>query len=141
MADDAYLILLSARHPLLGAAVAAVGTLECAETPAVHGWLSAHGVHASSELVRILPAGAETLIPEDAERLPVPLSEEEAVRVQQECAPPSVTDMERQLLDFRDATHDWEALVHRALTVGIPAPRIAQLAGLDPQEICRLTRS
>lgn len=139
MADDAYLFLLPDRHPQLGAALAAVGVLECAETPAVLGWLQAHGVSASSEQARILPAKAQAFIPENAERLPVPLSEEETLRVQQECAPQSVTDMESDLLDFRETTQDWEALVHRALTAGIPAPRIAQLTGLDPQDIGRLT--
>ncbi|AZM56269.1 hypothetical protein DMA15_29795 [Streptomyces sp. WAC 01529] len=139
MADDAYLFLLPDRHPRLGAALAAVGTLECTETPAVHGWLQAHEVSAASEQVRILPADAEAFIPEDAERLPVPLSEEEAVRVQQECAPQAVTDVESELLEFRETTQDWEALVHRALTAGVPAPRIAQLTGIDPQEIGRLT--
>ncbi|MBM7169575.1 hypothetical protein JQK87_14355 [Streptomyces sp. G44] len=139
MADDAYLFLLPDRHPRLGAALAAVGTLECTETPAVHAWLQAHEVSVSSEQVRILPAQAETLIPEDAERLPVPLSEEEALKVQQECAPQAVTDMERELLEFRETTQDWEALVHRALTAGVPAERIARLTGLDPQEIGRLT--
>ncbi|MFI9742416.1 DUF6003 family protein [Streptomyces sp. NPDC052494] len=139
MADDAFLFLLPDRHPRLGAALAAVGGLECVGTPAVHGWLQAHGVSASSEHVRILPAEAEAFIPEDAERLLVPLSEDEALRVQQECAPQSVTDMESELLEFRETTQDWEALVHRALTAGIPAPRIAQLTGLDPQDIGRLT--
>ncbi|MGW0535624.1 DUF6003 family protein [Streptomyces sp. NPDC003032] len=139
MADDAYLFLLPDRHPRRGAALAAVGPLECTETPAVHGWLQAHEVSASSEQVRILPAEAETLIPEDAERLPVPLSEEEALKVQQECAPQAVTDMESELLEFRETTQDWEALVHRALTAGIPVRRIARLTGLDPQEIGRLT--
>ncbi|MBW5420618.1 hypothetical protein GKQ77_03410 [Streptomyces sp. BG9H] len=139
MADDAYLFLLPDRHPQLGAALAAAGALECAETPAVLGWLQAHDVTASSERVRILPADAEAFIPEDAERLPVPLSEEEALRVQQECAPQAVTDMESELLEFRETTQDWEALVHRALTAGVPAPRIAQLTGIDPQEIGRLT--
>jgi hypothetical protein len=139
MADDAYLFLLPDRHPRLGAALAAVGVLECAETPAVHGWLQAHGVSASSEQVRILPAEAEAFIPEEAERLPVPLGEEEALRVQQECAPQSVTDVESELLEFRETTQDWEALVHRALTAGVPAPRIVQLTGLDPQDIGRLT--
>jgi hypothetical protein len=138
MADDAYLFLLPDRHPRLGAALAAVGGLECAETPAVLGWLHAHGVSASSEQVRILPADAQAFIPGNAEHLPVPLSEEESLRVQQECAPQSVTDMESELLEFRETTQDWEALVHRALTAGIPAPRIAQLTGLDPQEIGRL---
>ncbi|MEU6988254.1 DUF6003 family protein [Streptomyces sp. NPDC046332] len=139
MADDAYLFLLPPRHPRIGAALATLGALECSETPAVHGWLQAHGVSASSEEVRILPAEAEVFIPQDAERLPVPLSEEETLRVQQECAPQSVTDMEHELLGFRDATQEWEALVHRALTAGIPAQRIAQLTGLDPQDIARLT--
>lgn len=139
MADDAYLFLLPDRHPRLGTALAAVGALECSETPAVHGWLQAHDASASSELVRILPAESEALIPEDAERLLVPLSEEEALRVQQECAPQSVTDMEGELLEYRETTQDWEALVHRALAAGIPAPRIARLTGLDPQEIGRLT--
>lgn len=139
MADDAYLFLLPDRHPLLGTALAAVGALECAETPAVHGWLQAHDVSPSSELVRILPAEAEAFIPEDAERLPIPLSAEEALRVQQECAPQSVTDMEGELLEFRETTQDWEALVHRALAAGIPGPRIARLTGLDPQAIGRLT--
>ncbi|WP_030778040.1 DUF6003 family protein [Streptomyces sp. NRRL S-920] len=139
MADDAYLFLLPDRRPRLGAALAALGGLECTETPAVHGWLQAHDVSASSEQVRILPAEAEALIPEDAERLPVPLSEEEALRVQQECAPQAVTDMESELLEYRDTTQDWEALVHRALTAGIPAQRIAQLTGIDPREIGRLT--
>ncbi|MEU4345984.1 DUF6003 family protein [Streptomyces sp. NPDC023838] len=139
MADDAYLFLLPERHPRLGAALTAVGTLECSQTPAVHGWLQAHGVSASSEHVRILPAGAEAFIPEGAERLPVPLSEEETVRVQQECAPQSVTDVEAELLEFRETTEDWQALVQRALTAGVPAPRIAQLTGLDPQDIARLT--
>ncbi|MGW7070471.1 DUF6003 family protein [Streptomyces sp. NPDC054855] len=139
MADDAYLFLLPERHPRLGTALAAVGALECTETPAVHGWLQAHDAPASSELVRILPAESEALIPEDAERLLVPLSEEEALRVQQECAPQSVTDMEGELLEYRETTQDWEALVHRALAAGIPASRIARLTGLDPQDVGRLT--
>ncbi|WP_369216661.1 DUF6003 family protein [Streptomyces flavofungini] len=140
MADDACLFLLPERHPLIGAPLAAVGDLECGETPAVQGWLHAHGVSASSELVRILPAETEAIIPEEAERLPVPLSPDETIRVQQACAPRSVTDIESELLDFRDTTRERESLVHRALTAGIPAPRIAQLTGLDPREVGRLTQ-
>jgi hypothetical protein len=137
MADDALLFVLPDNHPRLGAALAAVGELECVETPAVRGWLHAHGIPASSERVRIVPAVSAVLVPEDAERLPVPLSEEETVRVEQACAPRSVTDMETELIGFRDTTQDWEALVHRALTAGIPAPRIVQLTGLDPQDVAR----
>ncbi|MFF8729405.1 DUF6003 family protein [Streptomyces sp. NPDC015171] len=135
MADDALLFVLPERHPRLGAALSAVGELECAESPAVRGWLHAHGTPASSEHVRIVPAGAEVLIPEEAERLPVPLSEEETLRVEQACAPKSVTDMESELLNFRDTAQGYQSLVQRALTAGIPAPRIAQLTGLDPREI------
>lgn len=141
MADDAYLFLLPDRHPRLGAALAAVGSLECTETPAVQGWLQAHEAPASSEQVRILPAAAEAFIPEEAERLPVPLSEEESLRVHQEWAPQAVSEMETELLEFRHTTQDWEALVHRALTAGIPAPRIAQLTGLDPQDIGRMLQT
>ncbi|MBB4986679.1 MULTISPECIES: DUF6003 family protein [Streptomyces] len=90
MADDAFLFLLHERHPRLGAALAAVGDLECSETPAVHGRLQAHGVSASSEEVRILPFDAAEFIPEGAEQLPIPLSPDETVRVEQACAPRSV---------------------------------------------------
>ncbi|GGW55098.1 hypothetical protein GCM10010503_35130 [Streptomyces lucensis JCM 4490] len=135
MADDALLFVLPERHPRLGAALSAVGELECAESPAVLGWLHAHGIPRSSERVRIVPADAEVLIPEGAERLPVPLGEEERLRVEHACSPGSVADVESELLSFRDTTQDWQALVHRALTAGIPAPRIAQLTGLDPQDI------
>lgn len=139
MADDALLFVLPDDHPRLGAALATVGELECVETPAVRGWLNAHGIPASSERVRIVPAGAEVLVPDDAERLPVPLSEDETVRVEQACAPTPVTAMESELLGFRNTTtQDWEALVHRALTAGIPAPRIVQLTGLDPQHVARV---
>ncbi|MGW4197620.1 DUF6003 family protein [Streptomyces sp. NPDC005004] len=139
MADEAFLFLLPDRHPSLGAAMAAVAPLECDQTPAVRGWISAHDVSPSSEQLRILPAGSQILIPEEAERLPIPLTEEEEARVRQECAPQSVTDMERELLDFRDTTQGWESLVHRALTAGVPAPRIARLTGIDPREIGRMT--
>ncbi|MFF9690012.1 DUF6003 family protein [Streptomyces sp. NPDC014623] len=141
MDHDARLFLLPGSRPRVGAALAAVGALACTETPAVHGWLQAHGVSASSEQVRILPADAEALIPEDAESLPVPLSEEEALRVHRECAPKAVADLEAELLGFREMTQDREALVHRALTAGIPAPRIAQLTGLTPQEVVGLIQA
>ena len=135
MDHDARLFLLSDGAPRIGAALGAVGPLACAETPAVHAWLQAHGVPATSERVRILPADAEILIPEDAESLPVPLSEDEALRVHQESAPQSIADLEAELHGFRETTQDWEALVQRALTAGVPAPRIVQLTGLTPQQV------
>ncbi|MFB8311451.1 DUF6003 family protein [Streptomyces sp. NPDC055961] len=60
------------------------------------------------------------------------------MRAEQACAPRSVTGMQTELLRFRETTKDWEGPVHRALTAGIPALRIARLTGLDPQEIGRL---
>ncbi|MCM2391943.1 DUF6003 family protein [Streptomyces albipurpureus] len=140
MADEAQLFLLSERSPRLGAALGAVGALECVDTPAVRGWLDAHRIPASSPRVRIVPAGSEVLIPDDADRLPVPLSEEEIERVHSECAPQSITEVESELLAFRDTAEDWEALVLRALTAGVPAPRIVELTGLEPQDIARLAR-
>ncbi|MFB7447632.1 DUF6003 family protein [Streptomyces sp. NPDC056194] len=86
MADDAFLFLLPERHPRLGAALAAVGDLECSETPAVHRRLQAHGVSASSEEVRILPFDAAEFIPEGAEQLPIPLHPDETARAEQACA-------------------------------------------------------
>ncbi|GAA2498628.1 DUF6003 family protein [Streptomyces gobitricini] len=139
MADDAYLFLLPDRHPRVGAALAAVDDGECAETPAVRAWLEAHEVAASSDRVRILPAGAEALVPQGVECLPVPLSAEESARVHQECAPHSVTEAEAGLVAFRETTQDWEALVRRALTAGVPASRVAELTGLDPRDIGRLS--
>ncbi|MFF8867737.1 DUF6003 family protein [Streptomyces sp. NPDC015139] len=88
--------------------------------------------------VRVVPAGAEVLVAEEAQRLPIPLSEEEALWVEHACAPRSVRDMESELLSFRDTTQDWQSLVHRALTAGVPAPRIAQLTGLDPLDIVQV---
>ncbi|MEU0127954.1 MULTISPECIES: DUF6003 family protein [unclassified Streptomyces] len=141
MDHDARLFLLPDSYPRVGAALGSVGPLACAETPAVHGWLQAHGVSASSEQVRILPADAEALLPEDAESLPVPLSEEEALLVHRECAPRAVADLEAELSGFREMTQGWEALVHRALTAGVPAPRIAELTGLSPREISGLVQA
>ncbi|MEU5399135.1 DUF6003 family protein [Streptomyces sp. NPDC005963] len=138
MADEAQLFLLPERRARLGAALGAVGALECLDTPAVRAWLDAHEMSASSERVRIVPAGSEVLIPEDADRLPVPLGDEEVERVQRECAPQSITDVEDELLAFRDTAQDWEALVLRALTAGVPAARIVALTGLDAQEVARV---
>ncbi|MFI8003310.1 DUF6003 family protein [Streptomyces sp. NPDC086010] len=141
MDHDARLFLLPDDHPRVGVALASAGALACAETPAVHGWLQAHGVSASSDQVRILLADAEALVPEGAESLPVPLSEEEALRIHRESVPRSVADLEAELSGFREMTEGAEALVHRALTAGIPAPRIAQLTGLSAREISGLIQA
>ncbi|EST37895.1 hypothetical protein N566_10535 [Streptomycetaceae bacterium MP113-05] len=132
MADDAYLFLMPDARPRRGAAVVAVGDLECLETPAVQGWLGAHGADAASEQVRILPAEAAESLPEDAETLPVPLGPEETERVRRSCAPQQTAHVEEELVAYRDTAQEWRGLVHRALDAGIPEHRIAQLTGLQP---------
>jgi hypothetical protein len=140
MADDAYLFLMPDARSRRGTAVAAVGALECLETPAVQGWLGAHDVDAASDRVRILPAEAAGSLPEDAETLPVPLSPEEAERVRRSCAPQHTARVEKELVAFRDTAQDWRGLVHRALEAGIPEHRIAQLTGLRPDDVADAAR-
>jgi hypothetical protein len=135
MADDAYLFVMPEAGPRRGVAVAAVGELECLETPAVLGWLGAHGVEAGSDQVRIMPAEAAGSIPAEAETLPVPLAPEEAERVRRACAPQQTAQVEEELVAFRDTAQDWRALVHRALDAGVPEHRIAQLTGLRPDAV------
>lgn len=89
MTDDAYLVLLTGTPTTLGTPPAAVGDLACMDTPAVRAWLDAQGVTASSPGLRLLPPEETSGIPEDAERLPVPLSEEELSRVRRSVAPES----------------------------------------------------
>ncbi|MEE1754609.1 DUF6003 family protein [Streptomyces sp. SP18CS02] len=135
MTDDAYLFLADASAVHLGTALAAVGELECLETPAVRAWLDAHGVTAASPDVRVLPPEETGFIPEGAERLPVPLSEEETERVRRAAAPESVGRVEAELAAFRDSTEGRDALLRKALAAGVPAHRIVELTGIDPSTV------
>ncbi|MGW8065256.1 DUF6003 family protein [Streptomyces ziwulingensis] len=131
MTDDAYLVLLSDTAVSLGVPPAAVGELACMGTPAVRAWLDAQGVGASSAGLRLLPPEDTAAIPEEAARLPVPLSEEELSRVRHHAAPESVAGLEDELLAYRSCADGREALLVRALAAGVPAHRVAQLTGED----------
>ncbi|WP_455362629.1 DUF6003 family protein [Streptomyces sp. SYSU K21746] len=140
MADDAFLFIADDTRPQLGAPLSAVGELECLETTAVRGWLQAHEVTPASAGVRILPPEAGAAIPDDAERLPLPLSEEETEIVRRSCVPPATAEIESELLDFRHTAEDRTGLVTRALAHGVPAHRIVELTGLDPEVVGEIGR-
>ncbi|SDD88898.1 DUF6003 family protein [Streptomyces prasinopilosus] len=131
MTDDAYLVLLNGTAVTLGVPPAAVGELACMETPAVRAWLQAQGVTATSPDLRLVPPEETAALPEDAERLPVPLGEEELSRVHLHTAPHDIARMEEELLAYRSHTDGREALLVRALAAGVPAHRIAELTGED----------
>ncbi|MFE9773371.1 DUF6003 family protein [Streptomyces sp. NPDC005931] len=131
MTDDAYLVLLTGPHAALGVPAAAVGELACMETPAVRAWLDAQEVTATSPDLRLLPPEETGAIPEDAERLPVPLGEEELDRLRRQLASESVARLEEDLLAYRSCADGREALLARALAAGVPAHRVAELTGVD----------
>lgn len=131
MTDDAYLVLLPGSAAGLGVPPSAIGDLTCMETPAVHGWLQAQGVTAASPGLRLVPPEETAAVPEDAERLPVPLGEEELSRLRHHTAPPGLARLEEELLAYRSCTDGRDALLTRALAAGVPARRVAELTGED----------
>ncbi|MFG2192849.1 DUF6003 family protein [Streptomyces sp. NPDC048639] len=140
MAETAFLFALPEAGPHPGAQLAAVGRLDCLETPAVMGWLHAHDITAGDDRLRIVPEEAEGTIPEGAERLPVPLGEEEAARLRSACAPRAVAEVEAELRAFRHTNADRDRLISRAVDGGVPPHRIAQLTGLDPSVVADISR-
>ncbi|CAM5264758.1 putative protein OS=Streptomyces tendae OX=1932 GN=F3L20_20215 PE=4 SV=1 [Streptomyces tendae] len=140
MTDDAYLVLLNGTAPTLGVPLAAVPGIACLETPAVRAWLDAQGVTVSSPGLRLLPPEETSAIPEEAERLPVPLSEEELSQVRHRAAPEDVARLEEELLAYRSRVEGREALLVRALAVGVPAHRIAELTGEDLTTVTAIAR-
>ncbi|QGV82017.1 DUF6003 family protein [Streptomyces ficellus] len=135
MTDDAYLFLADGSVTHLGAPLALVGDLECLETPAVRGWLDAHGVTPASTALRLLPPEETGSIPEEAEKLPVPLSEEELIRLRHALAPGALARVEDELLAYRDCAGERDALLHRAVAAGVPPHRIVQLTGEEPETV------
>ncbi|TDT29195.1 hypothetical protein EV562_11360 [Streptomyces sp. BK208] len=131
MTDDAYLVLLNGTASTLGVPLAAMADIACLDTPAVRGWLDAQGVTVSSPDLRLLPPEETSAIPEGAERLPVPLGDEELSRVRQHAAPQDVGALEEELLAYRSRVEGREALLVRALAAGVPAHRVAELTGED----------
>jgi hypothetical protein len=132
MTDDAYLFLLDDASAPLGVACAAVGELACMETPAVRAWLDAHQAAPTSPHLRLLPPEETAAIPEEAPRLPVPLSDEELSRVRRRMAPEPLAHLEEELLAYRDCAAGRDGLIGRALAAGMPPHRIAELTGVDP---------
>ncbi|MGW5787606.1 DUF6003 family protein [Streptomyces sp. NPDC003757] len=131
MTDDAYLVLLNGTASTLGVPLAAMADIACLDTPAVRGWLDAQGVTVSSPGLRLLPPEETSAVPEGAERLPVPLSDEELSRVRRHAAPQDVAALEEELLAYRSRVEGREALLVRALAAGVPAHRVAELTGED----------
>ncbi|MDT0386365.1 DUF6003 family protein [Streptomyces sp. DSM 41921] len=135
MTDDAYLFLLDDPSVPLGVAPTAVGDLACMETPAVRAWLDAHGSTPTSPQLRLLPPEETAAVPEDAERLPVPLSDEELSRVRHGMAPESLAGIEEELLAYRDCADGRDGLIGRALAAGVPPHRVVELTGVDPATV------
>jgi hypothetical protein len=131
MTDDAYLALLTGPGATLGVPPAAVGELAFMDTPAVRAWLDAQGVTPTSPELRLLPPEQTAALPEGAERLPVPLGDEELSRLRHETAPQDVARLEEELLAYRDCADGREALLARAVAAGVPPYRIAELTGED----------
>ncbi|MGW0333170.1 DUF6003 family protein [Streptomyces sp. NPDC003011] len=135
MTDDAYLFLLDDPAMPLGVPPAAVGELACMETPAVRAWLDAHGSTSTSPELRVLPPEERGSVPEGAERLPVPLSDEELNQVRHRLAPETVAQVEEELLAYRDYADGRDGLIGRALAAGVPPHRIVELTGVDPATV------
>ncbi|MFE2478013.1 MULTISPECIES: DUF6003 family protein [unclassified Streptomyces] len=132
MTDDAYFFLVMTTDGWQGTPLALVGELECLDTPAVRAWFTAQGVSPTSPAVRVVPPEQTGLIPAEAERLPIPLSEEELERVRRAAATDRVAGIEEELLAFRDSEDNRDSLLRRALAAGVPTHRIVELSGVDP---------
>ncbi|MDX2389185.1 MULTISPECIES: DUF6003 family protein [unclassified Streptomyces] len=132
MTDDAYLFLATSTAGWQGTPLILVGQLECLDTPAVRAWFTAQNVSPASAEVRVVPPEETTLIPEGAERLPIPLAAEELERVRRAAATETVAGVEEDLAAFRDSEDNRDDLLRRALAAGVPAHRIVELSGVDP---------
>ncbi|MFV2120277.1 DUF6003 family protein [Streptomyces sp. Act-28] len=140
MTDDAYLFLLDDTAAPFGVPPASVGDLACLETPAVRAWLDAHGTTVTSPRLRLVPPEETAAVPERAERLPVPLSDEELGRLRRHNAPESLADIERRLLAYRECADGRDALLGRAVAAGVPLERIVELTGEDPATVAAAAR-
>ncbi|MCP9960147.1 DUF6003 family protein [Streptomyces sudanensis] len=140
MTDDAYLFLLDDPSGPLGVPPASVGDLACLETPAVRAWFDAHGVTATSPRLRLVPPEETAAIPEGAERLPVPLGDDELNRLRHRAAPESLAGIEEQLLAYREYADGRDALLGRAIAAGVPLERIVELTGEDPATVAAAAR-
>ncbi|MFF9086205.1 DUF6003 family protein [Streptomyces sp. NPDC014991] len=132
MTDDAYLFLADDPADTLGVPPAATEPLACMDTSAVRAWLDAQGVSATSPRLRVVAPEDTAAIPAEAERLPVPLSDEELSRLRHRTAPETLAAVETDLLAYRDCAHGRDELLARAVAAGVAPHRIAELTGEDP---------
>ncbi|MFI9150469.1 DUF6003 family protein [Streptomyces sp. NPDC053367] len=135
MTDDAYLFLADETTAHLGVQPAALGELSCMDTSAVTAWLAALDVTATSPGLRIVPPEETAGIPTEADRLPVPLTDEELSRLRRQRVPEGAGALEEELLAYRQCTDGRDELLARALAAGVPAHRVAELTGEDPAVI------
>ncbi|WP_411104172.1 DUF6003 family protein [Streptomyces sp. cmx-4-9] len=141
MTDDAYLFLANSPSDWQGAPLALAGELQCLDTPAVQAWFTAQGVSPASPTIRVATPEQTGMIPEGAERLPVPLGPEELETVRRASATESVAQAEEDLLAFRDTEENRDALLRRALAAGVPVHRIVELSGVDPTTLSSASRA
>ncbi|WP_189948889.1 DUF6003 family protein [Streptomyces roseolus] len=135
MTDDAHLFLVDDPAVPLGVSVTAAGDLACLETPAVRAWLDAHGVTAASPNARLLPPEEAGAIPDGAEKLPVPLDDDELNRLRHALVPGALARVEEELVAYRDCAGERDALLARAAAAGVPPHRIVELTGEDPRTV------
>ncbi|MEU3450779.1 DUF6003 family protein [Streptomyces thermolilacinus] len=140
MTDDAYLFLTDDTATPLGVPPTSLGDLAFLETPAVRAWLDAHGVTVTSPRLRLVPPEETAAIAQDAERLPVPLSDEELSRLRHHGAPESRARVEERLLAYRECAGGRDALLGQALAAGVPLERIVELTGEDPETVAAAAR-
>ncbi|WP_055495041.1 DUF6003 family protein [Streptomyces sp. TP-A0356] len=131
MTDDAYLFLVDEPIETPGVPPSAVGSLACMETPAVRAWLNAQHASEASPRLRLVPPEHTGAIPEEAERLPVPLTDEELRRLRHRTAPEALAAVEAELLAYRDCAHGRDEMLARALAAGLLPDRVAELTGED----------
>ncbi|MGR6974890.1 DUF6003 family protein [Streptomyces cynarae] len=131
MTDDAYLFLVDEPTRAPGVLPSTVGSLACMETPAVRAWLDAHDVSETSPRLRLVPPEHTGEIPAEAERLPVPLADDELNRLRQQTVPEALATVEAELLAYRHCAHGRDELLARALAAGLTPDRVAELTGED----------
>ncbi len=117
MTDDAYLVLFDDPAVSLGVPLAAVEDASFLDTAGRAGVAGGAGRHRDVAGAAAAAAGGDLRDSEDAERLPVPLGDEELIRVRQLNAPYDVAKMEEELLAYRSSTEGREALLTRAVAV------------------------
>ncbi|GAA3310405.1 hypothetical protein GCM10020295_77430 [Streptomyces cinereospinus] len=135
MTDDAYLFLLDDASAPLGVAPAAVGGLACLETPRGPRVAGRPRDHGGLPAPAPAAAGGDGGRARGAERLPVPLSDEELNRVRHRLAPEPLARIEEDLLAYRDCADGRDNLIGRALAAGVPPHRVVELTGVDPATV------